>query len=84
MKIYKMPFLSRLAWFVQNLLPDRVHAWIWIAAYDSLDKHMRGVTHVEEDGFALFDAVSAIRLENVKRQIIRDHLRGVLKEKDDE
>jgi len=82
-KIYRYPLLSRLAYYVQRyLIPNRVHAWIWLSAYAELDEHMRDVDHHDEDGSReLFSAVSSIRIENLMRDIQRDHLHATLEER---
>lgn len=78
---YKFPWLSRVAWYVQRyLLPDRVHAWIWLTAYDNLDEHMDSVEHHDNDGISFFDAVCAVRIENLKRKLAKEHLYGKLGE----
>jgi len=79
-RAYKFPRLSMLAYFVQRyLLPDRVHAWIWLSAYDSLDEHMRAVDHHNDDGSReLFDAVSAVRVETLRRKVCYKTLKGKL------
>ena len=82
-KIYRYPLLSRLAYYVQRyLIPNRVHAWIWLNAYSELDDHMRDVDHHDEDGSReLFSAVSAVRLENMTRMILDEHLHATLEER---
>jgi hypothetical protein len=82
-KRYRYPLLSRIAYYVQRyLIPDRVHAWIWLSAYAELDDHMRDVEHHDPDGSKeLFSAVSAIRIENLMRDIERYHLHATLEER---
>jgi len=77
---YNYPLRSKIAYFVQRyLVPNRVHAWIWLSAYAELDDHMRDVDHRDEDGSReIFSAVSAIRIENLMRDIQRDHLRATI------
>jgi hypothetical protein len=78
---YSYPVLSRIAYFVQRyLIPNRVHAWIWLSAYAELDQYMRDVDHhdEEDDSRELFSAVSAIRIANLMRDIQRDHLRATI------
>lgn len=79
-KVYKFPWLSMAAYYVQRyLLPDRVHAWIWLSAYDSLEEHMRAIDHHNDDGSReLFDAVSAVRVENLKRKVCKESLKATL------
>ena len=78
--MYKFPWLSKVAYIIQRyLLPDRVHAWIWLAAYDSLENHMRAIDHHNDDGSReLFDAVTAVRVENLKRKVCYNTLRATL------
>lgn len=79
-RVYKFPWLSKVAYLVQRyLLPDRVHAWIWLSAYDSLELHMRPIDHHNDDGSReLFDAVPAIRVENLKRRVCKENLKATV------
>jgi hypothetical protein len=83
MKIYKLPPLSRLAdWVAYRLVPDRVYAAIQIATYDDLDAHMREVDHRHKDGSReLFDAVSAVRIEYLRRKLWYDVMKATTGEK---
>lgn len=73
---YKIPLLSKIAlWVSRWLIPNRVHAWIWINAYVDLDRHYRSVKIMDEDGFTLCDAVDSVRVENLRRKLYREYLR---------
>jgi hypothetical protein len=75
-RIYRFPFRSRVARLIADyLLPDRVHAWIWLNALAEVDDLMEEVHHVDDDGSeTYFSAVSAIRVENLRRKVCRRHL----------
>lgn len=76
MKIYKIPLLSKIAFWVTWLLPQRVHAWIWINAYDELTLHYRDIKITDDDGFTLTSAVDHIQIENLRRKLFREYLRS--------
>jgi hypothetical protein len=83
MKIYKLPVLSRLAfWAAYWLVPDRVYAAIQLVTYDVLNDHMREIDHHNEDGSReLFNAVSAVRLENLRRKLWYNVMKATTEEK---
>lgn len=77
MKRYKIPFWSKVASLVAQVLPYRVHAWIWINAYDSLDKHYHHTHELKDDGVeSYYDGISAIRIENLRRKLFINHLKA--------
>lgn len=82
-KYYEVPFLSRVAgWVAFYLLPVRIHAWIWITAYQDLDDHYRDVDHHNPDGSRhLFSAVSAVQVENLMRRMWREQLKATVDER---
>jgi hypothetical protein len=82
-KIYEPPLLPRLAlWVALHAIPDRVYAAIMIMTYDSLEDHYRAVNHHNEDGSReLFDAVSAVRVEKLRRNLWRNQLKAAVEEK---
>lgn len=73
-----LPFWSEVAGWVAQRLPNRVKAHIWLQAYEELDKHYRAVEEVEDDARVLLDSVSAIQIENLRRWLFRDQLKGEL------
>lgn len=85
MKRYKIPFWSKVASLIAQQLPYRIHAWIWINAYDSLQAHYRHIHELEEDGVeSYYDGISAIRVENLRRGLFRNYLKATLVEKETE
>lgn len=82
MTAYKLPWRSILAHKLGALVPRRVRAWFWLDALDNLELHLRDVDHYEFDdedrlvSREIFSAVSAVRLENIKRYITEQHLGG--------
>lgn len=83
MRVYEPPLLSRIAiWVARHVIPDRVYAAIMIATYDGLEEHYRAVDHHEEDGSReLFDAVSAVRIETLRRKLWYNQLKATTREK---
>lgn len=79
---YRLPLLSRIADWVQYwLIPDRVHALIWLNALDDLENHMREVDHHDANGSReRFSAVSAVRIENIRRKLLRENLKATVGE----
>ena len=81
MKTYKIPLRSEIAFWVTRLLPNRVHAWIWINAYDELREHCRDVKITDDDGFTLTSVVDEIRIETLRRKMFRDYLHATTEER---
>jgi len=75
-----LPFWSEVASWVAQRLPNRVKAHIWLQAYEELELHYRSVMEKEEDGYTILDTVSAVQVENLRRWLFRDQLKGELKE----
>lgn len=80
-KKWKLPLLSKLAWFVARKLPNRVAGVIWLEAYEELEKHYRAVWTEENDCFEHFDAVSAVRIESLRRKVFREFLKAEAEER---
>lgn len=80
MKRYKIPFWSEVASWIAWILPNRVRAWVWISAYDNLDQHYRWICEIEDDDArSYYDAISAIRVENIRRSLFREQLKATYK-----
>lgn len=79
--MYKIPVMSKIAGWIARRLPDRVYAWIWIAAYEALDDHYKSIHELEDDGTeSYYHGISAIRIEGLRRQLFRDYLRATIEE----
>lgn len=77
MKFYNIPKLSAIGWHIAIHLPHWVTGWIYIAALDELDHGAYESLHVlEENGESWFDAVSAHRIENIRRHYYHDYLKA--------
>lgn len=79
-----IPFKSRVALWIYNLMPTRVRAWAWITAFDELDRYenRRNVKEEHVDGsVSLYAAVSSIRIETLRRQLYYDYLNATTEEK---
>lgn len=79
---YKVPFWSEVAHFIAaHLLPGRVLAWVWLCAYEDLEDHYITVYDRESldgEGLSIYDAVSAIRIEGLRRKLFTKHLKATL------
>lgn len=82
-RVYKLPFLSKIAWFIADILPNRVRAALFIEAYMSLDDHYKSITTAKEkDGsYSMFSAIDAIRVETLRREVFTDGLKATLEDK---
>ena len=83
MKTYKIPLRSEIAFWVTRLLPNRVHAWIWINAYDELEEQYRDVEIHEDESkiITLTSVVDMIQIENMRRKLFRDYLHATTEER---
>lgn len=78
-KTWVLPFWSEVAGWIAQRLPNRVKAHIWLQAYEELDLHYRSVEEAEGTSRSLLDSVSAVQVENLRRWLFREHLKGTLK-----
>lgn len=77
MKIYKLPFRSRVAMWVSDQLPIRVKACIWIDCYNDIDQYMEFIRHHDDDGsISCYDGIGEIRVENLRRKMFREYLKA--------
>ena len=82
MKIYKLPFWSRVAMWVSDRLPTRVKACIWIDCYNDIDLYMEATEHHSKNGsISVYDGVSEIRVENLRRKMFYQFLKATTIEK---
>lgn len=82
MKIYKLPFMSRVASRLLFLVPDRMYALIMIATLDELDHKMRQVDIHEEDGTrTICDVVDSIKVENWRRNLWKNAVKATLEDR---
>ena len=80
-RVYKLPFLSKVAWFIADHLPNRVRAAVFIEAYMSLDEHYESVEQHHKDHTTLKQAVGGIRIETLRREAFKDGLKAKLGDK---
>lgn len=78
---WKLPLLSKLAWWLARKVPDRVAGAIWLEAYNELESHYRWVHELDDDGSHTYqDTVSAHRIETLRRKVFREFLKAELEE----
>jgi hypothetical protein len=82
-RVYRPPALSRLAlWVAHRLTPGRVYWAIFISALDYVDDQCEPIDDHHADGSrSLYDGISNIKIENLKRRIWREKLKAKVGDK---
>lgn len=76
---YIIPFRSKVAGWIADILPRRVLAWMWITAYGSLDAEYKTVYDRESldgEGLYVYDAVASIRVTTLRHRLFIDVLKA--------
>jgi len=76
---YKFPMLSSIACKLQWIVPKRTLVWFALGVLDELDTKMEPVEiHDKYGGITFCDAIDGVQLENYKRLLIKNYLKGYI------